>query len=89
MLPLTVYVKEYFPDRNYFWGVLASGELVAFDPFVSCAITLTDEEYKAGKGAELERKNFLITEFTVYKNFEHENKYHYMVVPHEGGIIEV
>lgn len=89
MLPLTVHVKEYFQDRNYFEAVLASGELVAFDPFVSCAITLTDEEYEAGKGQKLEGKNFLVTEFTVYKHFEYDNRYHYMVAPHEGGIIEV
>jgi len=87
MLPLQLHVKEYFKDRNYCEAVLASGEIVAFDPFVSCAITLSDDDYNSGRGADIVKRNFLITDFSVQPWFEHDQRYHYMVTPNEGGII--
>jgi hypothetical protein len=67
---------------------LASGEKVAFDPFVACAITLDDADYEEGKGAETEGKNYLLTSFSVQPWGEHSGyEYHYMITPNEGGII--
>lgn len=87
MLPLQVHVKDYFHDRNYCEVVLASGEIAAFDPFVGCAIRLSDADYSAGKGAELKNKSFLLTAFSVAPWSDYDNRYHYMITPHEGGII--
>lgn len=87
MLPLQLHVKDYFQDRNYCGAVLSSGEAVAFDPFVSCAICLNDDDYQAGKGAELKNRNYLITDFSVQPWFDQDNRFHYMITPNEGGII--
>ena len=89
MLPLQLHVKDYFYDRNYCEAVLASGEVVAFDPFVSCAIEMSDDDYRAEKGAELKNKSYLITSFSVQPWYDHDNRFNYMVTPNEGGIIEL
>ena len=85
MLPLRIVTKEYNKDRNIFKAILPSDEIVFFDPFVGCAIDLSDDDYASGKGFEYENKAFLLTEFTVQK----WGVTSYMVTPNEGGIIEL
>ena len=85
MLPLRLVTKGYDKDRNIFKAILPSDEVVYFDPFVGCAIELSDEDYASGKGYEYENKSFLLTEFSVQK----WDVISYMIVPSEGGIIEL
>jgi hypothetical protein len=85
MLPLRIVTKEYDKDKNIFKAILPSDEVVYFDPFVGCAISLSDDDYYSGKGFDYENKAFLLTEFSVQK-WEVTS---YMVVPSEGGIIEL
>jgi hypothetical protein len=85
MLPLRIVTKKYDKDRNFFTAVLPSDEVVYFDPFVGCAIELTDAEYESGGGFEYENKAFLLTEFSVQK-FDVTS---YMITPNEGGVIEL
>lgn len=89
MLPITLRVKKYHKNRNYFEAVLMSGDVVAFDPFVSCAIELSDNDYHAGKGEDLVGKNFVITGFCVQPWAEYDERYQYMVIPYEGEIKEM
>ena len=85
MLPMRLVTKEYDKDRNIFKAILPSYEVVYFDPFVGCAIELSDEEYAHDKGFEYENKAYLLTEFRVQK----WGVTSYMIVPNEGGIIEL
>ncbi len=85
MLPLRLVTKEYDKDRNIFKAILPSDEIVYFDPFVGCAIELSDEDYAKGKGHEYENKAFLLTKFIVQK----WDVASYMITPNEGGIIEL
>lgn len=83
MLPLRLVTKAYDKDRNIFKAILPSDEIVYFDPFVGCAISLSDDDYANGKGFEYENKPFLLTEFSVQKWGVNS----YMIIPSEGGII--
>lgn len=85
--PVQLYVKEYFQELNTFEAVLASGEIVEFDPFVSNALELTDKEYGDGKGAEIKGKTFLITQFIVLPDCS--DHYEYVIIPRIGGLEEV
>ena len=85
MLPMRLVTKEYDKDRNIFKAILPSDEVVYFDPFVGGAIELSDEEYAHDKGFEYENKAYLLTEFSVQK----WGVTSYMIVPNEGGIIEL
>ena len=85
MLPLRLATKEYDKNKNIFKAVLPNDEIVYFDPFVFCAIKLSDEDYAKGKGYEYENKAFLLTEFSVQK----WDVASYMIMPDEGGIIEL
>ena len=60
MLPLRLATTEYDKDRNIFKAILPSEEIVYFDPFVLCAIKLSDEDYATGKGHEYENKVFIL-----------------------------
>lgn len=57
---------------------MQNGNIIEIDPFVSCAIPLTDEEYHAGRGAEIVGKAYILTGYSVYPTH---------VLPHEGGMI--
>jgi hypothetical protein len=85
MFPLRIVTKKYFKEYNNFEAILPSDEIVLFDPFVACAIELSDEDYVNGKGIEYENKAFLLTEFSVRKFGVTK----YMVIPDEHGIIEL
>jgi hypothetical protein len=85
MLPLRLVTKEYDKDRNIFTAILPSSEIVYFDPFVSCAIELSDEDYINGKGFEYTNKTFLLTDFSVQR----WDISSFMITPSEGGMIEM
>ena len=85
MLPIRIVTKKYDKDKNFFTAILPSDEIVFFDPFVSCAIELSDEDYEKGKGFEFENKAYLVTEFSVQK-WDIKS---YMIIPREGGLIDL
>ena len=78
MITLIVEIKTYNKERNTCEAQLLNGEVINLDPFVSCAIKQTDDDYKNNKGAELIGNTYLLTAYTVYKD---------SVVPHEDGMI--
>ena len=59
---------------------MLNGDVIELDPYVGCAVELSDEDYSAGKGADIVGNDYLLTEYTAYKN---------SIVPHEGGMIAV
>ena len=45
MIPIQIEITEYDQARNVCKAKLQNGNIIEIDPFVSCAIPLTDEEY--------------------------------------------
>jgi hypothetical protein len=80
MISLRLKIISYDKDRNTCKAELLNGDIVEIDPFVSCALALTDDDYVAGHGADVVGGEYILTEYTVYKN---------NIVPHEGGIISL
>ncbi len=80
MLTIRLKVTGYDKGRNVCQAVLQNGDNVEFDPYVSCAIPLTDEEYVDGDGAGIIGCEYLLTEFTVYEH---------VIVPHQNGLIMI
>lgn len=78
MLEKKITFTHYCHAGNTCKAKTETGEEFAIDPFVGCAIPLTDEEYEAGEGFKLVGKSYLMTQYSVYTN---------NVVPHEGGLI--
>ena len=78
MIPIQIEITEYETAKNVCKAKLQNGNIIEIDPFVSCAIPLTDEEYYAGRGAEIVGKSYLLTCYSVYPTH---------VLPHEGGMI--
>jgi hypothetical protein len=87
MLPLKITIINYLQTKGYCTASLASGEIVMFEPFVSNAVELSDDEYEAGAGYEMEGVSFLLTDFIV-SPCEHES-YNYMIIANRGGMIPV
>ena len=85
MLPLRLVTKEYDKYKNMFKAILPSDEIVYFDPFVGCAIELSDEDYANDRGFEYVNKAFLLTDFSVKRL----NIISYLIVPSEGGIVDI
>lgn len=80
MIPVQIKITEYNFEFNTCNGMLQNGNYVCIDPFVGCAIKLTDDDYKAGKGSELVGKTFLLIAYSVYPDY---------VCVHENGMIEI
>lgn len=78
MIPIQIEITEYDHARNVCKAKLQNGNIIEIDPFVSCAIPLTDEAYNAGRGAEIVGKSYILTGYSVYPIH---------VLPHEGGMI--
>ena len=78
MITVRLKIKSYDKSKNIFLAELLNGDVVAFDPFVSCAIELTDQDYEAGMGANFVGCEYLLIEYTVYKD---------LVVPCQNGIV--
>lgn len=80
MITVRLKIVDYDKHKNTYKAKLLNGDIIAFDPFVSCAIAMTDEEYKNNKGFKYVGNNYILTEYTVYND---------IVIPSEGGIIAV
>lgn len=77
MLPIVVKIVSY-DKENHKCKIKHSGDCVSdFDPFVGCAIRMSDEDYEAGKGHDLVGNSYCVTFYTVYPT---------ELVPHEGGL---
>ncbi len=80
MITLRVKIKEYDKARNVCYAELLNGDKIELDPFVSCAIPLSDDEYTNNKGFECVGDEYLLIEYTVYKE---------RVVPLKNGMIKL
>jgi len=80
MITVRVKITDYDKTSNTCTAQLLNGDIIELDPFVSCAINMTDEEYESGKGFDIVGNNYLLTAYTVYKG---------NVVPHKGGMLPV
>ena len=80
MIAVRIKVISYDKETNTCKAQLLNGDIVDFDPFVSCAVSLTDADYHNGKGSEIVGKSFILTQYTVYSD---------NVVPHQYGMFEV
>lgn len=80
MITIRLKVIGYDKEKNVCQAVLQNGDQVEFDPYVSCAIPLTDEDYHAGRGADIVGNEYLLTSFSVYP---------YMIIPNQDGIVRV
>ena len=80
MIPLIVTITEFRKDTNDCVAVLENGKKIILDPFVSCAIPQTEEDYESDKGFELVGQTYCMHEYSVYQN---------TVTPHKGGLLLV
>ena len=80
MIPIQIKITEYYYDKNVCKAKLQNGNIIEVDPFVGCAIPLTDEEYNNGNGAYLVGKSYILISYSVYPTH---------VMPHENGMIEL
>lgn len=78
MIPLQLTITGYDKAKHTCTALLQNGNSIELDPFVSCAIHLSDAEYDVGKGAALVGKQFVMTQYSVYST---------AVVPHEDGFV--
>ena len=79
MIPILIKILSYDKELNNCIAELQNGNMIAFDPFVGCAIELSDDDYEKGKGFDVVGKSYILTEYSVYAH---------NVVPHENGMIE-
>lgn len=77
MLPLIIEIVSYDKESNKMMAKTMRGVSFVLDPFVGCAIRMSDEDYELGKGSDFVGKSYCMTIYTVYSN---------EVVPHEGGL---
>jgi len=80
MLPIEIVIKSYDKERNTCIAETGNGAIIDIDPYVGCAIALSDEDYEKGRGSDVVGKRYILTKYSVYS----EN-----VVPHEDGMIEI
>lgn len=80
MITVRVEILDYDKASNTCTAQLLNGDIIEIDPFVACAIHMSDEDYKKGKGFDIVGNSYLLTEYMVYKE---------SVVPSEGGMIAI
>ena len=78
MITLRIDIIEYDKRRNVCKAKLLNGDIVELDPYVLCAIALSDEDYEAGKGADIVGNAYLLVDYSVTRDG---------VFPCEGGMI--
>lgn len=78
MLTIRLKVTGYDKERHVCQAVLQNGDIVDFDPYVGCAIRLSDEECRNGKGKDIVGCEFLLIEYAVTRR---------MITPYENGLI--
>jgi len=77
MIALRVKIVSYNKDVNTCKAELLNGDIIELDPFVACAVELSDEDYHSGKGGDIIGNSYILTEYHVYKD---------QVVPMENGM---
>ena len=81
MLPLYITITAYDSIANTCTAETDTGvTLKNFDPFVGCAVKMTDDQYHQGFGNSFVGKRYLMTEYSVYSS---------SIVPHENCLLEV
>ena len=80
MITVRVKITEYNKESNTCKAELLNGDIINLDPFVSCAIDLTDGDYHNGRGADIVGKSYLLTKYSVTAD---------QVTPDNGGMIEL
>lgn len=80
MIPVIIEITKYNESSNTCVAKLRDGSIINFDPFVGCAIPLTDDEYREGKAHALVGNSYLLIRYSVERNG---------VYPHEGGIMQI
>lgn len=78
MITQRLTIVAYNKDSHECEAKLLNGDIIILDPFVSCAIEMTDEDCVLGKGFDIVGNSYLLTEYSVYKS---------CVVPEKGGMI--
>lgn len=81
----TITIYEYDKAKNYFTGKTSRGEHVYFDPFVSCAIDLSDDEYLEGKAFDYIGRAYVCFDYSVQVGLFGQS----MVIPSESGMVEI
>lgn len=80
MITIRLKITEYDSDINVCKAELLNGDIITLDPFVFCAIDLSDEDFEAGRGADIVGKTYILTKYTVYID---------VVAPDKGGMVEL
>lgn len=80
MITVRVKITDYDKVSNTYKAQLLNKDIIELDPFVGCAIDMTDEDYEKGKGFDIIGNSYLLTGYIVYKE---------RVVPSEGGMIAI
>ncbi len=79
-LPVFLEIIAYSKNTNTCTALSDDGKRFEFDPFVSCAIKMDDEQYECGFGNSVVGKKYLMTMYSVHSDY---------VVPHECGLTEL
>lgn len=81
MIPLQIKLKSYDKLRNEFKATtLQNGNTITLDPFVNCAIELSDDDYELDKGFYFVGRVFIMTAYLVR---------HDCVIALESGLIDI
>ena len=81
MIPLIVKIISYSFENNTCQAELQDKKIITLDPFVGCAIDLSDEEYDIGEKAQsIVGKSYLMSEYGVF---------HHCVIPNEKAFKEI
>ena len=74
MITLRVEIIEYDKETNLCKGRLLNGDIVVIDPFVYCALPLSDEDYDDDKGSDIVGNSYILTKFDVTPDDIYPNK---------------
>ena len=80
MIPLQIRIKSYNKSTNTCQAYLQNGNIIDIDPFVACAVEMTDDEYNADKGYDMVDKSFVLIDYSVSP---------FWVIPTAGGMIDI
>jgi len=67
MLAIRIKIVSYDKTTNTCQAKLLNGDIFELDPFVGCAIEMTDEDYESGKGFDIVGRDYILTEYSVSK----------------------
>lgn len=89
MFPLILKVTGYNREKNILIAKTQTRQEVEFDPFVSCAIELSEEGFKEGLAEKLCGNTYALTSFIVDESPFKNTVQDYLVIPSENGLSEV